>query len=58
MLFPIRHYFHIYVNEALLGAPFVNSALSIAAMFIFLALPILVSRRLKNALINQNYPIK
>lgn len=58
VLFPIRHYFHIYVNEALLGAPFVNSALSIAAMFIFLALPILVSRRLKNALINQNYPIK
>lgn len=58
VLFPIRHYFHIYVNEALLGAPFVNSALSIAAMFIFLALPVPVSRRLKNALINQNYPIK
>lgn len=58
VLFPIRHYFHIYVNEALLGASFVNSALSVAAMFIFLALPLIISKRLKNALINQNYPIK
>jgi len=58
VLFPIRHYFHIYVNEALLGAPFVNSALSVAAMLIFLALPLIVSKRLRKALINQNYPIK
>lgn len=58
VLFPIRHYFHIYVNEALLGAPFANSALRFAGMTIFLTLPLIVWSRLKNALINQNYPIK
>lgn len=58
VLFPIRHYFNIYVNESLYGAPFANSALSFAAMLLFLALPLIVSGRLKKALINQNYPIK
>ncbi|MDD4058998.1 MAG: ABC transporter permease [Bacteroidales bacterium] len=58
VLFPIRHYFHIYVNEALLGTSFVNSALSFMAIFIFLGLPFIVWDRLKKALINQNSPLK
>ncbi|MDP3399048.1 MAG: ABC transporter permease [Bacteroidales bacterium] len=58
VLFPIRHYFNIYVNEALWGTPFVNSSLSYAAIFLFLLLPLIVWNRLKKALINQNYPLK
>jgi ABC-2 type transport system permease protein len=58
VLFPIRHYFHIYVNEALWGTSFVNSSLSYAAIFLFLLLPLIVWNRLKKALINQNYPLK
>ena len=58
VLFPIRHYFNIYVNEALWGTSFVNSSLSYAAIFLFLLLPLIVWNRLKKALINQNYPLK
>lgn len=58
VLFPIRHYFKIYVSEALLGTSSVNIIISFAALLAFLLLPFIVFRRLKNALINQNYPLK
>lgn len=45
-LFPIRHYFKIYVNEALNGAPISYSLIYFAAMTAFLILPFLVYRRL------------
>lgn len=58
VLFPIRHYFKIYVSEALLGTSSVNIIIYFAALLAFLLLPFIVFRRLKNALINQNYPLK
>ena len=57
-LFPIRHYFKIYVNEALLGAGIGESLLYFVALLVFLVLPFIVYRRLKSAMINQNYPLK
>jgi len=58
VLFPIRHYFKIYVNEALLGSSFAHSAIYFAALAAFLLLPFIVYYKLKRALINQNYPLK
>ena len=49
-LFPIRYYFKIYVGEALFGAPFNYSFIYFVTMSVFLLLPFLVIRRLKNEL--------
>lgn len=57
-LFPIRHYFNIYVNQALHGTSIRYSTISFAALLAFNILPFFVYHRLKNAAINQNYPIK
>lgn len=58
VLFPIRHYFKIYVNEALLGAGIGASLVYVAILILFLVLPFIVYYRLKSALVNQNYPLK
>ena len=57
-LFPIRHYFKIYVNEALNGAPIRYSLIYFAAIAAFLILPLIVYGRLKNAATNLDYPAK
>ena len=57
-LFPIRYYFKIYANQALMGAPIQYSIVYFIAMIVFLALPFFVFMRLKSAAIKQNYPIK
>ncbi len=57
-LFPLRHYYMIYVNEGLLGGPEVNTFIPIAAMIAFFIGPFIVSRRLKYAAINLNYAPK
>ncbi len=57
-LFPIRHYFNIYVNQALLGVNVENSVVSFIALISFTILPFFVYNRLKNAAIKQNFPIK
>ena len=57
ILFPIRHYFQIYTNEVLNGSPFTYSIIYYAALISFFILPFIVIRRLKSALINQNYPL-
>ncbi len=56
--FPIRHYFLIYVNQALNGLPLSYSVINIAALIGFMFLPLLILKRLKKAAINQNFPIK
>ncbi len=56
-LFPIRYYFRIYSNQALLGSPIQYSAVYFAAMLLFMALPLFIFNRLKNGAIKQNYPI-
>ena len=47
-LFPLRHYFLIYADQALNGYPMIYS-------WIFMMLPFLVARRLKEALIHYKY---
>lgn len=55
-LFPIRYYFKIYANQALLGAPVQYSVPFFVTMTVFFTLPLFVFMRLKNAAIKQNYP--
>ncbi len=57
-IFPIRHYFNIYVNQALNGLNPRNSMLSYMALLSFCILPFFVYHRLKSAAIKQNFPIK
>ena len=56
-VFPIRHYYLIYVNEALRGAPFYYSWHYYIFLCLFLFLPFVVSIRLKKALTHQTFPL-
>ncbi len=55
--FPIRHYFKIYVDQALHGADIRYSFVSFIMLLAFILLPILVLYRLKSAAIKENMPI-
>ena len=55
---PLRHYYLIYVNEALLGAPSINSMPHSLALSAFIVAALLVAPRLHHALIHQNYRLK
>ena len=57
-IFPIRHYYLLYTKEALLGAGFSYTFPHYVSLIIFYIAPLIVLYRLKNALINQNYPLK
>jgi ABC-2 type transport system permease protein len=54
-LFPLRHYFLIYVDQALNGYPMVYSWQSYLALLLFMMLPYLIAPRLKSALIYYKY---
>lgn len=54
-LFPLRHYFMIYCNQALLGYPIGYAALHYAALFAFCLLPMFFLRRLKESLLKYPY---
>lgn len=54
-LFPLRHYFLIYVDQALNGYPMIYSWSNYVALLLFMLLPFLVARRLKGALIYYKY---
>ena len=54
-LFPLRHYFLIYVDQALNGLPLYYSWLNIAIQIAFLSLPIIVISRLKTFLLEYHY---
>ena len=54
-LFPLRHYFLIYVDQALNGYPMIYSWMNYVALFLFTMLPFLVAHRLKEALIYYKY---
>lgn len=54
-LFPLRHYFLIYVDQALNGYPMIYSWTNYMALLLFMALPFLVMRRLKEALMYYKY---
>lgn len=54
-LFPLRHYFLIYADQALNGYPMHCSWAGYAALLVFAALPSLVARKLKAALVHCKY---
>ena len=56
-IFPLRYYYLIYVNEALMGDSISRSAIYMGAYVAFMILPFLVGKRLENALRLQNYPL-
>ena len=54
-LFPLRHYYLIYVDQALNGLPLHYSWVNYAALLVFLALPLLFPNRLKKCLLEYQY---
>lgn len=54
-LFPLRHYFLIYVDQALNGYPMIYSWVNYVALLGFMMLPFIVGHRLKEALIYNKY---
>ncbi len=54
-LFPLRHYFLIYVDQALNGYSMIYSWTNYMALLVFMLLPFLVINRLKEALIYYKY---
>lgn len=54
-MFPLRHYFMIYCNQALLGYPIGEAAIHYAALLAFCLLPLLFLHKLKKALTNSTY---
>lgn len=54
-LFPLRHYFLIYVDQALNGYSMAYSWMNYSALLIFMMLPFFVINRLKEALIYYKY---
>lgn len=51
LLFPLRHYFLLYVNCALDGYPLMNAAPYVVGLLLFALLPLLLLRRLKKMLL-------
>lgn len=54
-LFPLRHYFLLYVNCALDGYPLANAWPFVAGLLAFAILPLLLLPRLKHALLYSQY---
>ncbi len=57
-LFPLRHYFLIYVHSGLYGGGFETCWIHYVVLLLFLFLPVLVLKRLSKAMVYQNYPLK
>ena len=55
---PLRHYYLIYVNEALMAGPIENSLPYMLALTVFMLASICVAPRLHRALVYWNYPLK
>ena len=58
LAFPMRHYFLIYVNQALNGVDVSHSLTKYIILLGFTLLPLFVYKRLKSAAIEMNYPTK
>lgn len=54
-LFPLRHYFLIYIDQALNGRALIYSWTQYASMAAFLLLPLLIGKHLKKALLYFKY---
>jgi ABC-2 type transport system permease protein len=55
LLFPLRHYFLLYVNCALDGYPLLNAWPYVAGLCAFALLPLTALRRLKRVLLTLPY---
>lgn len=55
---PLRHYYLIYVNEALMAGPVGNSLTHMLALTGFMLASLFVAPRLHRALVYMNYPLK
>lgn len=55
---PLRHYYLIYVNEALMAGPVGNSLSHMLALTGFMLASLFVAPRLHRALVYMNYPLK
>ena len=58
VMFPLRQFFLIYVKEGIFAAGFNAVWLNYVGLLIFCLLPFTILKRLKRALIFQNYPLK
>lgn len=54
-LFPLRHYYLLYVNLALNGYPMIYAWASIVALMLFMLLPFFILRRLETTLLHYDY---
>lgn len=54
-IFPLRHYYLFYVQEAIFGSGFAGWWQEVVHLLLFLGLPLPVFRRLEDAYINQRY---
>ena len=54
-LFPLRHYFLIYVDLALNGYPIIYAWHSVVALLLFMLLPFLVLKKLRTAMLHYVY---
>ncbi len=55
VLFPLRHYYLLYVNFALNGYPLIHAWQAVAALLVFLLLPFLVLKKLRTILLQYVY---
>lgn len=55
-VFPLRHYYLFYVQEAIFGAGFAGWWKQVIYLLIFILLPLIGLVRLKKAYIHQNFP--
>ena len=56
VMFPLRHYYLFYVQEAIFGAGFAGWWKEVIWLMLFLFVPLAGLLRLKDAYIHQNYP--
>ena len=54
-IFPLRHYYLFYVQEAIFGSGFAGWWQEMVHLLLFLGLPLPVFRRLEDAYVNQRY---
>ena len=55
--FPIRHYFKIYVDQALHGVDISNTLIYYVMLLLFCLMPLIIFKRLKKAAIKEDMPI-
>lgn len=56
VIFPLRHYYLFYVQEQMFASDFAGWYMEVIHLLLFLFLPLLILKRLKNAYINLDYP--